>query len=606
MAISVNTNVASLNTQRNLLKTGTDQVTSLQRLSSGLRINSAKDDAAGLAISDRMNSQVRGLNQAVRNANDGISLAQTAEGALQESTSLLQRMRELAIQSANDTNSPFDRASLQDEVYQIQSEINRIAESTQFNGRHLLDGTFGVAKFHVGAEANQVINVSTGDARASALGAFQSYIEGKAEIGNITHYHSKNIIINGPKGSAKIKALPTNIAKELSTQINYSNGKTGVISRPRTEFILTDIEPEFEYKLEITAGQYTGTVAASVLEDGSLQDLVDSINDQTNRTGITAFLNNEGNQILLVDPDGDNIQLRRTDPSETEWTVNVAHSDEETGTLKLTHQPKELEMVYEESRDSEGNLLRDEKGELINQQMEVKTPENGMTIPVFYGDRLTDVSGKVEFFDSNSKTKYWAIDEESRFIYEVPANSGFYMAEGAEYMDKEGNFFEYIPGKLDHKLIVGEARVELNTCTVRGYVLLESNKNFSANEEGIGNNIINKYDQKTQSASLSPINDVDITTQEKANHAISVIDKAIATVDQIRSGLGAYQNRFVATISNLSNVAENISASKSRILDADFAEETSELTKAKILQDAGLSMLAQANQLPQAALKLLG
>jgi flagellin len=606
MAISVNTNVASLNTQRNLLKTGTAQQTALQRLSSGLRINSAKDDAAGLAISDRMNSQVRGLNQAIRNANDGISLAQTAEGALQESTSLLQRMRELAIQSANDTNSPFDRASLQDEVFQIQSEINRIAESTQFNGRQLLDGTFGVAKFHVGAEANQVINIATGDARSSALGAFQSYVEGTAEIGNLTHYHSKNITINGSKGSSVIKASPTDNAKTLAVQINYANGETGVISRARTEFVLTDIAPGYEYKLEVTAGQYTGTVAASVLDDGSLQDLVDSINDQTNRTGVTAFLNNEGNQILLVDPDGDNIQLRRTDPSETEWTINTAHADEETGTIKLTHQPKEREMVFEESRDDKGKLIRDEQGELVTEQMEVPTSEEGTSLPVFYGDRLTDVSGKVEFFESNGKPQYWAVDEENRFVYEVPANSGVYMAEGAEYLDKEGTVFEYIPGKNDQKLVVGEGRVELNNCTIRGYVLLESNKNFSANEEGIGNNVINKYDQKTQSASLSPINDVDITTQEKANHAISVIDKAIATVDQIRSGLGAYQNRFVATISNLSNVAENISASKSRILDADFAMETSELTKAQILQEAGLSMLAQANQLPQAALKLLG
>ena len=135
MGISINTNVASLNAQRNLLGTQNKMNTSLQRLSSGLRINSAKDDAAGLAITDRMTSQVRGLNQAVRNANDGISLAQTAEGALQETTNLLQRMRELAVQSANDTNSDSDRNSIQDEVVNIQAEINRIAESTSFNNK---------------------------------------------------------------------------------------------------------------------------------------------------------------------------------------------------------------------------------------------------------------------------------------------------------------------------------------------------------------------------------------------------------------------------------------------------------------------------------------
>jgi flagellin len=177
MALSINTNVPSLTAQRNLSKSQGTLNTSLQRLSSGLRVNSAKDDAAGLAISDRMTSQIRGLNQAARNANDGISLAQTAEGALQESTNLLQRMRELAIQSANDTNSASDRQSLQDEVMQIQAEINRIAETTSFNGRNLLDGSFGVAKFHVGAEANQTINVTTGDARGTSLGAYQVRLE---------------------------------------------------------------------------------------------------------------------------------------------------------------------------------------------------------------------------------------------------------------------------------------------------------------------------------------------------------------------------------------------------------------------------------------------
>ncbi len=171
MALTINTNVASLNAQRNLGKSQTDLNKSMQRLSSGLRINSAKDDAAGLAISDRMTSQIRGLNQAVRNANDGISLAQTAEGALQESTNILQRMRELAVQSANDTNSDSDRSSLQSEVKQLQAELGRIAETTQFNGKNLLDGTMKDATFQVGANAgtNQTISFSIGSAKTEDL-----------------------------------------------------------------------------------------------------------------------------------------------------------------------------------------------------------------------------------------------------------------------------------------------------------------------------------------------------------------------------------------------------------------------------------------------------
>lgn len=172
MALVINTNIGSLNAQRNLSQSQGALAKSMQRLASGLRINSAKDDAAGLAISDRMTSQIRGLNQAVRNANDGISLAQTAEGALQEVTNILQRMRELAVQSANGTNTTNDRASLNAEFSQLQTEIGRISSSTKFNGQVLLTGTYSVAKaqFQVGPDANQVISVQIKAATLSGLG----------------------------------------------------------------------------------------------------------------------------------------------------------------------------------------------------------------------------------------------------------------------------------------------------------------------------------------------------------------------------------------------------------------------------------------------------
>ena len=170
MAAVINTNISSLNSQRNLTSSQASLATSLQRLSSGLRINSAKDDAAGLAISDRMTSQINGLNQAARNANDGISMTQTAEGGLATATDLLQRMRTLAVQAANGTNSASDRASLQEEVGQLQQELNRVANTTQFNGQNVLDGSLSNAQFQVGANANQTINFSIGNTQASAIG----------------------------------------------------------------------------------------------------------------------------------------------------------------------------------------------------------------------------------------------------------------------------------------------------------------------------------------------------------------------------------------------------------------------------------------------------
>jgi flagellin len=166
----INTNIAAMNSQRQLSASEKTLQTALQRLSSGLRINSAKDDAAGLAISSRMTAQVRGLNQAIRNANDGISLAQTAEGALSESSNILRRVRDLSVQSANDTNSATDRAAIQQEVGQLQQELNRIANDTEFNGKKLLDGTFLAQVFHVGANANQTISLSMSSARALDIG----------------------------------------------------------------------------------------------------------------------------------------------------------------------------------------------------------------------------------------------------------------------------------------------------------------------------------------------------------------------------------------------------------------------------------------------------
>ncbi|HID01887.1 MAG TPA: flagellin, partial [Desulfobacterales bacterium] len=172
MALTINTNVPSLNAQRNLSKSQNTLSRSMERLSSGLRINSAKDDAAGLAISNRMSAQIRGMNQATRNANDGISLAQTAEGAMQESTNILQRIRELAVQSANATNSAADRGALQAEVNQLKAEMNRIAQSTTFNGLNILDGTFVSQQFQVGANANETIGVSIASMAADDLGRY--------------------------------------------------------------------------------------------------------------------------------------------------------------------------------------------------------------------------------------------------------------------------------------------------------------------------------------------------------------------------------------------------------------------------------------------------
>ncbi len=365
MALTINTNVASLNAQRNLGKSQGALSNSMQRLSSGLRINSAKDDAAGLAISDRMTAQIRGLNQAARNANDGISLAQTAEGALQESTNILQRMRELAVQSANDTNSDSDRASLQSEVDQLLAEMDRIANTTSFNGKNVIDGTLNDAVFQVGANAGQTISFSIDSAKTDQVGG----------VTTVT-------------GGAITKA------DDISFKIN-------------------DVEIEVATLAADSDAVYANKIAAAI---------------NTSGTGVVAEVTT-GNTINLYG---------------TEFTVS---------------------------------------------------------------DSTTTDTG---------------------------------IADGT-YNTAAGN-----------------------------------------------------------------LSTVDITSVSGAGVAVLRLDSALESISGIRGELGAVQNRFESTIANLQNVSENISAARSRILDADIAQETSNMTKQNILQQAGVSILAQANQAPQLALSLLG
>ncbi|MEF3168906.1 MAG: flagellin [Deltaproteobacteria bacterium] len=501
MAITVNTNIASLNAQRNL--SGTDKLLnrSLQRLSSGLRINSAKDDAAGLAISDRMGAQVRGLNQAVRNANDGISLAQTAEGALQESTNILQRIRELAVQSANDTNTASDRVSLQKEVAQLQSELNRIANTTAFNGKVLLDGTFGNAKFHVGAEANQTINVTMGDARATSMGTHRLVNEyyntsiAAAVSGTTNNVDGSDLTVSGSLGSETISIGADDTARAIAEAVNEKADATGVNASAVTYAKIDNVATSGTVSFTLYGQNETDgvTVSANIDDTGDLTELAKAINDVSGKTGISAVLSDDKSAILLENSEGYDITL-------TSATGSVAF---------------DLTGVKESGSHASGE----------------------------------------DFFSTSSEV---------------------------------GNAVTVAAG---------------TSATVGGSVIFDSAKSYTVTAAAATGAIFD--DTNAHGSDLSEVADVDVSTQTGANNAIKVIDSALSYIDDLRADLGAVQNRFESTIANLMNVSENISAAKSRILDADFAVETANLTRSQILQQAGLAMLAQANTVPQAALTLL-
>lgn len=396
MALTVNTNIASLNTQRNLNTSSKSLDVSLQRLSTGSKINSAKDDAAGLQISNRLSSQINGLNVAVKNSNDGISMAQTAEGALQQSTSILQRMRDLSLQSANGSNSDEERKALNSEVNELKKELNRISNTTTFGGKKLLDGTFETTTFQVGAKANETISVKIDEMSTESL---------------------KGTFSSGSISAGSVAAGTASASGAIAMSVQMVGGEV------RT---------------------FSATFASGATAAQQVQALATVINDAN--IGVGAFINESGDIDLL------------------------------------------------------------------------SAAGSGTT------------AGQIQSFSFGS---------------------------GAT---------------------VSAAKGAADTTAI------------SMEEVDSGN----------------LVDDIDITSVLSSQKAVIVIDQAIQAIDSQRADLGAVQNRFENTIGNLQNIAENVSAARGRIQDTDFAAETASLTKNQILQQAGTAILAQANQLPQAVLSLLG
>jgi len=311
----INTNIMSLNSQRNLNKSQEALQVSLQRLSSGTRINSAKDDAAGLAISERFTSQIRGLDQAVRNANDGISLSQTAEGALSESGNILQRIRELSVQSANATNSASDRQALQSEVSQLVSELDRIASATEFNGQKLLDGTFGTAIFQVGANANQTIQTTTANFRTNNFGNYR--VEGAGgSAATSERINGETLTVTGSLGAETLEVDPGSSARDVADMVASKSNTTGVTAFALTEQ-LTTFDQAGAYVINLASDNAEATKVAFTISgtEGSdgLSGAITAFNDLASKTGVTARISDDGQGIVLRNSTGNNISLAELD-----------------------------------------------------------------------------------------------------------------------------------------------------------------------------------------------------------------------------------------------------------------------------------------------------
>ena len=475
MAMVINSNIPSLNAQRNLNTSQSSLSTSLQRLSSGLRINSAKDDAAGMAISSRMTSQIDGINQAVRNANDGISLSQTAEGGISTAGDLLQRMRVLAVQSANATNSTTDREALQAEVTQLASELDRVATQTQFNGLNLLDGSFTAQRFQVGANAGQTITIDQiASARSADLGAYQGFQLNAQAIGVANNTAAAaSLTING--GTAISLGSIATDAKAIAAAINVA-GISGMSATANATLVAAGT----------SADSSTASGAATVTINGT------AISVAGVTGGGAALVGNRASAITAINAQSAVTGVRATD---TGAGVSLSAAD--------------------------------------GRNITVAFAAGGFTAAT-----------------------------EASFGLAAPATTG------------------------------GTINVSYSAPTgTTGAVA------FLGAAVGLGSNTI-----ATTGAAIDAI---DISTANGASTALASIDAALASINSSRAALGAYQNRFSAAVTNLQATSENLSSSRSRILDADFAQETANLSRAQILQQAGTAMLAQANSLPQNVLSLL-
>lgn len=495
MAQVINTNIGSLTAQQNLTMSQRSVTTSLERLSSGLRINGAADDAAGLAISERMASQINGLNQAARNANDAISLSQTAEGSLNQTTSLLQRMRELAVQSANGTNSSTDRTALQAEITQLVAEVDRIANTTQFNGLNLLDGTFTSKSFQVGANANQTVGVSLTSAKAAALGT-ENTVDFGAAFGVV-----------GTADASPSSAITSNV-------LTYTvAGSTSTVS--------------------VAAGDSAQTIAQKVNAN------VPGINATASTTiKLDGIVGEQAGDTLELEVDGVAIGA-------------VAHATDSTTTATAI-----AAAIQSNSQLAHLTVVDDNSG--------------GLTISNTSG---ADISVKIAGGTDTGTANTLDIS--------VLRETGSYSTT-----------VEIDRANTEGVVATGVLAYTTGLATGTSFGLADSG-GLVATPAG------------TMGTTTSTVATVDISTGSGAQSAISVIDAALATVSNSRADLGATQNRFTSIVDSLTTTSTNQSAARSRIVDADFAVETANLTRGQILQQAGIAVLAQANAAPQNVLSLL-
>jgi flagellin len=651
----INTNVGALRAQNGSRSASMTLSTAMERLSTGKRINSAKDDAAGLAIASRMNAEVRGMNVAIRNANDGISLAQTAEGALGEVSNMLQRMRELAVQAANGTNSSSDRAALQAELGQLVAEVDGVSKSTTFNGVQLLDGSSKNVSLQIGTRATDQLSFGISAADAKSLGLQGFAVDGQlttGRVGGVNTLAVDDVLINGKAAFATAASAAT--AAALATAINTNTAQTNV--KATAYNTLTSAQPN---ATSFAAGALTIN-GSSIGASGSVEELVAHINRDA--SGVVASLNDNGT-ITLSNDTGADIVIAGSSPTSAGFTAatytgfvainsvdgsdikvqakNAANgfvggagtladvkafglnessdgkvfagSAVSAAALSATDDLKingvlvgKSDAASAASKAAAINKLTEQTGVLASAKTVVKvavdfatapgatdTVVNGVTIDLSGATKLSDVVTAINTAAPGSVVA--TADDQGNLILTASDGSDINVT------DAGGDMFTSATS-LEGEAGTGSLAAGLR---IGGRVTLSSTTGADIRVEGSSASLT-KAGLALQGGSSDLLGGaMSIATVAGARGALAQIDKALDKVSVQRGALGAVQNRLETRVNVLTSSSTNITEAQSRIEDADFSVETTKLAKAQILSQAATAMLAQANQSQQGVLSLL-
>jgi flagellin len=607
MSTSINTNISALAAQGSLRKTALAQDNAMERLSTGIRINSAKDDAAGLAISTRMTANIRGISAAIRNANDGISLTQTAEGSLSAIGDNLQRIRELAVQSANTGNNASDRGALNAEAQQLVAEIDRVANNSAFNGIKLLDGSFQNQSLQVGSgnDANDRISISINSAKAAALGVgsntgYQTKIQGVAVgtdplAANALALNGVMVGASTSDGVSSVDASASGIS--IANAVNNVSSQTGVTATVNAT--KTNTVKALTVTATTTAGGSWGAGAVKIngIDLGAFTATAGTAGDQASAAAsqINTVSDKTG---VVATASGAVISLRATDGRDI--TISTDSTAAVTSALGLTASSSITQSAgYGSTITGFGTAIA--AGNITINGVALGKIDAALSAGARGGqmsaaiNAISTRTGVTATFDTTTGNVSLAANDGRNISISVNGVSG------AAITSEQTGLVHTTGGTTAGTFV---------TTTLKSVVTLSSSSKEGVTISAVDTNsaAASGFKAGVTSATTvagSGVSTISLLSAASSQNSLTVLDSAINTITDARAAMGAYQNRLTASITNLETTSMNLQASRSRILDTDYAKETTNLAKAQIVQQAATAMLAQANQSAQSVLALL-